>query len=110
MRQTIQSFTPGTAVIQTRADASDGQGGFTSVFAAASTVSARIAPATGDERIQAGRVAEVQQYMMTIADTATVYPSSRISYGGTVYEVHSVKRDMLGPVDLCQRVLVTRVG
>ena len=109
MRQTLQSHLPGTAVIHTATDTTDGQGGYTQAFAAASTVAARLAPTKGDERIMAGRLAEVQQYTLTVPDTTTVAAANRVVYGGVTYEVASVMADVRAPWDLCIRALVTRV-
>ena len=107
MRHTLETYLPGTAVVHAATKTADAQGGYEWVYAASSTVDARIAPDSGSEEAVGGRLAEVQQYTLTVPNTTTIDEDDRVVYNSETYEVVAVLNHV--PWDLDRRVRVVRV-
>ena len=108
MRHTLETYLPGTAVVHAATKTADAQGGYEWVYAASSTVDARLAPdGPASEEGLAGRLAEVQQYTLTVPNTTTLDEDDRVVYNSETYEVVAVLNHV--PWDLDRRVRVVRV-
>lgn len=109
MRATVNSYLAGTAVLLQPAFVSDGQGGQTSSFAAAGTVTARLAPEMlrGQERELAGRVAEVSYWILTLPAHTTIDETWRVEYDAVTYEVEEVMTRV--PEELGRRVRLREI-
>ena len=85
------AFLPGTAIVQTRTDVSDGQGGYTTTWAAAGTYGCRIAPAGhGREKEIAAKLTSVAPWVVTLPHDTTVAVANRIVIGTRTLEVAAV--------------------
>ena len=94
MRAIAEEALPGTAVIQSGTLASDGGGGYTETFAAAGTVSCRVAPVTsrgGAEGEVGGRIEQDAEYIITLPAATSVETDDRIVVGAITYNVVAVR-------------------
>ena len=91
MRADAAEALPGTAIIQTQAETSDGGGGVTVAWTAAGTVDCRIAPLTGTEREMGDRISSDADYLITLPHNASVTTNSRIVAGGGTYSVEAIR-------------------
>lgn len=109
MRATVDSYLAGTAVLLEPTLASDGQGGQTATFAAAGTVTARLAPETqrGQEAMLAGRVAEVSYWILTLPAHTVINETWRVTYDTVTYEVEEVMTRV--PEELGRRVRLREI-
>lgn len=108
MRHSVETYLPGTAVIQTATRASDGQGGQTFTYAAASTVDARLSPVFGGEAELASRISERNAYVLTIPWETSIDADDRVVYDSVTYEVLQV-RDRT-PWELSRRCFVAEIA
>lgn len=108
MRSTVSTYLAGTAVIQSYSSTADGSGGYTDAYTASATVSARIAPLhDGAEQLLAGRVAEVQRYMLTVPFGTSMDERDQVVFNSVTYEVIEVESRI--PWHLDRRVTVAVV-
>jgi SPP1 family predicted phage head-tail adaptor len=91
MRATAQQALPGTAVIQSGTLTSDGGGGYTETFTPSGTVACRVAPLSGDERQEGGRITTDSEYVITLPADTTVETDDRIVVGSITYNVTAVR-------------------
>ena len=91
MRTTAEQALPGTAVINSGTLASDGGGGYTETFTASGTVSCRVAPLTGSEREEGGRISADSQYVITLPAETVVETDYQIVADGITYNVTAVR-------------------
>jgi SPP1 family predicted phage head-tail adaptor len=91
MRATAAEALPGTAVIQTFAQVSDGGGGYTETWTAAGTVDCRMAPIGGSEREMADRISADAEFVFTLPTTASVTTNSRLIHDGGTFNVEAIR-------------------
>ena len=107
MRATVDRAMPGTAVVTTLSQVSDGMGGQTDSYAATGTVSARVDYMSAEEAEIAGRLAERASYVLTVTHDAGLTETDRIVHASGTYEVTAVLP--VAPWDLCQRAYLSRI-
>lgn len=95
MRQTVDTFLAGTAVLYSPATVSDGQGGYVQSYAASGTVVARVAAAVqdqfgGQEMNIGAKYSEVGSRVATLPYNTSVATTDRLVYAGVTYEVVEV--------------------
>lgn len=91
MRATAERALPGTAVIQAGTLTSDGAGGYTETFTAAGTVACRVAPITGTEREEGGRINADSTHVITLPADTAVTTSDQLEIAGLAYNVTAVR-------------------
>lgn len=91
MRATAEQALPGTAVIHSGTLTSDGGGGYSESFAAAGTVSCRVAPISGAEREEGGRISADSEYVITLPAETAVETDDQIQVAGITYNVTAVR-------------------
>lgn len=91
MRSALNLSLPGTAVIKTSTFVDNQGGGGTTTFAAAGTVSCRLAPLTGTERETADRISEESDWMVTLPALTTIDVDDRIVSSGGTFAVTAVR-------------------
>lgn len=91
MRETLEDSLPDTAVIQTSGWVSDGGGGGTTSWTAAGTVPCRVAPLSGEERVEGARVDPDAQYVFTFPWDASVTTDSQVVCSGGTFAVTAAR-------------------
>ena len=76
--------------LQSVAQASDGQGGFTDTWTTSATVWAAIEPLNGFEKLQAMQLASPVTHKVTIRYRAGVTTKDRLLYGSRVFHIKEV--------------------
>lgn len=90
MRDEAEDFLPDTAVIKTPSWVSDGGGGGTTTFTASGTISCRIMPVSGNERIEGARLNTDTEYLVTMPHDAPVNADSVLEIGGNSFSVTNI--------------------
>src|SRR5262245_56532836 len=78
------------AVIQSRTNTTDTQGGYTEAWATDVTVWAHMTPLKGYERFQARQTETPVTHKITIRYRSGVTTAQRITYGGNTYHIKEV--------------------
>lgn len=107
MRHTVDTYLAGTAILLTRGQASDGQGGQVDAYVAAGTVAARLAPMSGREETVADRQSEVAKWVLTLPAGTALQETGRVTYNGRDYEVDRIITRT--PEEISRRVVVVEV-
>lgn len=81
---------PGTVVIERYGLTADGMGGYTEAWTAAGTVTGRIYPAAGSERVTGGQPVSVAQWQGTFPVGTSLSAKDRVRYAGRTFEVTAV--------------------
>jgi head-tail adaptor len=96
MRGQVARTLPGTAIIQSVVNASDGMGGWSETWTAVTggTVSCRIDPLSASmsasNNMLAGAEGFKLAYQLTVPYNAPLSVGNRVNVGGTVYEVREL--------------------
>ncbi len=99
----------GTAIVQTRADVSDSQGGFTTTWAASGTALCRVSPAgQGREAVVAAKLTTISPWVVTLPVNTTVSAANRVVVGTRTFEVNAVMAPMSWEVT--RRVICSEVA
>lgn len=102
---------PGTAVVETSTDSSDGMGGQIQEWVAAGTYSARLSPIdatrSGGEFRAAGRTLERHQVTLTLPYETAITETDRVTYDNVTYSITEVRSRT--PWELSRRVLMTEL-
>lgn len=108
-RTVANQFLAGTAVLQTMGTVSDGQGGYTETWTAASTVGGRVAfeLLRGGELERAGRLASTGNWVLTVAANTSVNATDRVVYNGGTFEVSEVLT--MVPYEVSRRVRLLKI-
>lgn len=111
-RHTVDTFLAGTAVIQGRTATTGAAGGQIDNWAALTggTVKARLAPEQfrGGERVLAGRVVEVTNWILTLPAHTPISESNRVVYDSRTYQVVEVLTRV--PEEVSRRVRLVEVS
>lgn len=109
MRGELNATLPGTAIIQSRTAAADGQGGQTWVYSGSGTVMARLSPEMlrGSEGEAAGRIMELSPWILTLPAHTAITETDRVVYDGVTYEVSEVMTRV--PWEISRRVRLEEV-
>lgn len=91
MRVVAERALPGTAVIYSQQYVSDGGGGGSQTWTAAGTVSCRVAPLGGDERLLGGRISPDADSVITLPWDASVTENSRVVTSAGTFNVEHVR-------------------
>ena len=91
MRTVAAEALPGTAVIQTLSQSSDGGGGYSETWTAAGTVDCRIAPLAGTEREMGDRIANDSDHILTLPTSASIDTNSRVIVSGGTFAVEHIR-------------------
>jgi SPP1 family predicted phage head-tail adaptor len=92
MRTTVGTTLRGTAFILRASNVDDEQGGYTTTWGTAGTVSCHLSPATirsGEEQL-AGRIATEASHILTCAHNTDIRTTDRVRESSVEYEVLSV--------------------
>lgn len=110
MRGELNVSLPGTAVLQSKTAAADGQGGQVWTYAAAGTVDARLSPlGKGSPEVEmAARLGVVDPYVLTVASETSIDETYRVVYNSLTYEVRAVMPRV--PWEISRRCLVDEVA
>jgi head-tail adaptor len=90
MRSTVDASLPDTAVIRRSTYVSDGGGGGSVTWNAVGTISCRLAPKTGNERLVADRIAADANWTATFPAQTDVTVEDRVGVGVASFEVVAV--------------------
>jgi head-tail adaptor len=92
MRFFVDGVLPDTCVILTEQSSSDGAGGYTSTWVASGTAFCRIDPLKQASQLDytASRESLKKKWIMTMASSVTISPSSRYQINGTTYSPVSI--------------------
>jgi hypothetical protein len=111
MRGDVLDMLPGTAIIQSAANSSDGAGGWTETWTAVTggTVACRIDPfkRLGNIETAGSEEALNYSYQLTLPYNAPIEPGNRVQINGTAYEVRSLFNEH--DWNVSKRAQITRI-
>lgn len=94
MRGIQERIQPGTAIVYRSTQTTDGMGGFDEAWAAVGTVSARLLPPSGVEKIAGEQPSSITRWYITLPQSTDVTAKDRISYNSArMFEVDVVNND-----------------
>ena len=94
LRSDQSDYFPDTATLQTKAETSDGMGGFTLVWSNTHTsVSCRLSPMTSARgaEVEGDQLSEFSRWILSVAHNQTINEEMRVVHDSVTYEIESLE-------------------
>jgi primosomal protein N' len=95
IRQTVNAYLPGTAIILSRSNTVDETGAWSEGWTASSTVSCNVLPVQINTQMDAagGGEAELMQYTLVVPYNTAITLENSVVYNGGTYEIRKMEHE-----------------